>query len=639
MYKIYKDGELVWTNETPDVGIYSAKLTLEANNTNSLEINVAKTSNAFSNLKMLQSIIQVYQDDETDPIFEGRPISKKVDYQGNADYKFEGALGYLYDSIQPPVDYTGLTPETILKALIKEHNSQVEPYKQFTVGDVTIIDNTESDTYTGVGRLHDDDADKDPAYIYQYDSNKTGINQSDLTTGYESTFDAINNLLINNLHGNLVVRFQNGIKYLDYLEKYLPSEGQVILFGSNLLDFSSTLDYSSICTGVLPLGYSRGSDDYEPGDPNNPDDPSNIYQKEDDPLQTVKSKLTIESVNNGSKILWDQNMVNTYGRIVKAVEWSNCKDANKLLDKAKAYLYKKQYDNLALECKIIDLHFVNTDSKPLHHMHMVEVMSEPHSLDRMMPINKMDLDLMNPANDTISLGQTYNSITGELANTKDTITQVKGQTANNSTTISNNAKTNYTNFTQTDNAITLEAHKRDEAIKKNYDAVLKITADQISSEVSARKDGEEALSSRITQTAGQIQSTVRDNINNLQTQITQNSNEISTKVSNGEFSSKWQQEASGFTIDADHVNFNVGSYSIDASHLINLSAKNLSIKASDIDFSGYNFNVLNAYGGVTIQSGGNVQIPNLWHGDGSEAFVRYDKHSGTLYYTDTTNNL
>lgn len=629
MYKIYKENELVWTNDAPETGLYSAKISLGVNSANTFEASVASGLELFSDLPVLNKRISIFQDNEKDPIFEGRLLKRVTDFYGNTTYSFEGALGYLHDSIQPPVDYTGQTIETIFNGLLTEHNKQVEDWKQLLPGRITVEDHTESDTYSGKGRLDDANTDRE---VYTADSDKTGINQANLTTGYESTWDAINNLLINNLAGYLVIRYEGDKKYLDYLKEYMPSEGQVILFGSNLLDYSSTLDYSSLCTGVLPLGYSKGTDS---SDRSSSEDDRAVYTQESDPLSTVKNKLTIESVNGGSKILWNQDAVNNYGRIVKSVEWSDCKDASKLLDKARKYLTNTQFDNLSLECKIIDLHFVDNTEGPLHCMHLVRVKSEPHELDKMMPISSMEIDLMNPANDTITIGQTYNSLTGEFAGTKNDVSNLSGTTSNISQTIENNVKTAWTNIQQTDDAIILEAENRDKAVS----AALKVTAEQISSEVSARKDGEEALSSKITQTAEQIQSTVRDNTNNLRTQITQTSNEISTKVSNDEFSSKWQQEASGFTIDADHVNFNVGTYNIDASHLINLSAKNLSIKASDIDFSGYNFNVLNAYGGVTIQSGGNVKIPNLWHGDGSEAFVRYDKHTGTLYYTDTTNKL
>lgn len=507
MYTIKMDGTPVWNNETPEVGIYEAKISLKDNSTQTLEVSVAAKHDPFPGLKMMQSIIAVYQDDEVNPIFEGRPISRKTDFYGNTSYQFEGALGYLYDSIQSPAVYTGQTIETIFRALIEEHNKQVEPWKQFQVGNITVVDiYTDSATYSGQGRLADDDPTELPDYIYRQDSNKTGIDQTELTTGYESTFDAINNLLVQNLSGHLVIRYENGVKYLDYLKDYLPSEGQVILFGSNLLDYSSTLDYSSICTGILPLGYSRGTDDFDKDDPDNPEHPSNTYTEQEDPLQTVKNKLTISSVNNGSKILWNDEAVQNYGRIVKMKEWSNIKDAQKLYDKAKKYLLSTQFDNLSLECKIIDLHFVDKSIGPLHHMHMVRVKSEPIGMDRSVPISEMDIDLMNPANDTVTLGATYNSISGKLANTSNNLSSVSSGLKDTQNTIKNNNSTYWTNISKTDQAITLEAEKR-ENDTVTLRSEISIKADEIKSECNNYTDGKH---SEIVQTADKISSRVSD---------------------------------------------------------------------------------------------------------------------------------
>ena len=507
MYKIYKENELIWTNGTPETGLYSAKISLGVNSANTFEASVASGLELFKDLPVLNKRIFIFQDNEKDPIFEGRLLKRVTDFYGNTTYSFEGALGYLNDSIQPPVDYTGQTIETIFNGLLTEHNKQVEDWKQLLPGRITVEDHTESDTYSGKGRLDDTNTDRE---VYTADSDTTGINQANLTTGYETTWDAINNLLINNLAGYLVIRYEGDKKYLDYLKEYMPSEGQVILFGSNLLDYSSTLDYSSLCTGVLPLGYSKGADS---GDGSNSEDDRDVYTQESDPLSNVKNKLTIESVNGGSKILWNQDAVNNYGRIVKSVEWSDCKDASKLLDKARKYLTNTQFDNLSLECKIIDLHFVDNTEGPLHCMHLVRVKSEPHGLDKMMPISSMEIDLMNPANNTITIGQTYNSITGQMAENQTNISASRNDISNVQATVDNNAEVsnetnNYfsTSINKTNEQITLEAEKR-ENDTVTLRSEISIKADEIKSECNNYTDGKH---SEIVQTADKISSRVSD---------------------------------------------------------------------------------------------------------------------------------
>ena len=507
MYKIYVDNELIWANTTPDAGITSAKISLQTNSEQSFEYTVAKDYPAYNKYKMMTSVIDIYQDNETDPIFEGRPIKEAVDFYGTKTITCEGALGYLNDSIQRPHDYTGQSISSILKALLDVHNQQVEDYKKIYLGNVTVVDTTDEKIYSGGTSSS---TTTNYYNLYPTNSDTTGTSGTTLTTDYVSTYEAITNLLVNNLAGYLNIRYEDGKKYLDYLKEYLPNEGQTILFGSNMLDLSSTLDYTNICTGVLPLGYSQTSEANDAG----------LYPSSST-TSTSENKLTITSVNGGSDILWNIDAVNNFGRIIKKVEWSNVKDANTLKEKANNYLTNTQYDNLTLDCKIVDLHFVDKNVTPLHFLHMVRVVSKPHGMDREFPISSMEIDLMSPANDTVTLGQTYNSISGKMAGAETSISSTRNDISNIQTTVNNNSTTNWTNITKTNDNITLEAHERQKSedelhgkITSEYDAALKITANNISSMVSEnQKKNDETFASynsRINQTAHDISTEVAE---------------------------------------------------------------------------------------------------------------------------------
>lgn len=507
MYKIYVDNELIWTNATPDAGITSAKISLQTNSEQSFEYTVAKDYPAYNKYRMMTSVIDIYQDNETDPIFEGRPIKEAVDFYGTKTITCEGALGYLNDSIQRPHDYTGQSISSILKALLDVHNQQVEDYKKIYLGNVTVVDTTDEKIYSGG---ISSSTTTNYYNLYPTNSDTTGTSGTTLTTDYVSTYEAITNLLVNNLAGYLNIRYEDGKKYLDYLKEYLPNEGQTILFGSNMLDLSSTLDYTNICTGVLPLGYSQTSEANDSG----------LYPSSST-TSTSENKLTITSVNGGSDILWNTDAVNNFGRIIKKVEWSNAKDANTLKEKANNYLTNTQYDNLTLDCKIVDLHFVDKNVTPLHFLHMVRVVSKPHGMDREFPISSMEIDLMSPANDTVTLGQAYNSISGKMAGAETSISSTRNDISNIQTTVNNNSTTNWTNITKTNDNITLEAHERqkseDELHKKitsEYDSALRITADSINATVSEnQKKNDETFASynsRINQTAHDISTEVSE---------------------------------------------------------------------------------------------------------------------------------
>lgn len=585
MYKIFIDGELAWMNSSPEVGLTSAKINLKTNSIDQFTYSMAKTSSMYTTHRMMRSVISVYQDNEQDPIFEGRAKSESVDFYGNKTVTCEGALAYLCDSIQRPADYTGMTISYILGSLLNIHNQQVEDEKKIYLGNVTVIDTTDENAYSGKGHTTTDYSsekqEEDPYYMYEFEdtSDKTGTDtEATLTTDYESTYDAIQNLLVSHLSGYLHIRYAYGRKYLDYLREYMPSEGQTVLFGSNLLDYSSTLDYTSLCTGVLPLGKSvsdKKSSDQKKAE----EDPYYMYETADTTEDTKNNKITIASVNGGSDILWNYNAVQNFGRIVKSVEWSAIDDPSKLLEKARKYLTNTQFDNLSLNAKIVDLHFVDDIVTPLHFLHMIRVKSEPHGLDKMMPISAMDIDLMAPANDSVTLGGTFNSLTGQFADASKDISSATGGISDINKTISNNNKTAWTNITQTDTQISLEAHKRETAvdelgktIQTEKDAVLKITAEQISSEVSERQKANEQLmadynskftqtareisaevnerkyedgkltadyTSRISQTARDINASVEDKINGAKTSLQLSINGIDSEVkgANGEINS------------------------------------------------------------------------------------------------------
>lgn len=56
----------------------------------------------------------------------------------------ESELGYLIDSTQWRGEYHNITPEQYLGIMLDRHNSNVEDYKKFKLGNVTVRDNNDS---------------------------------------------------------------------------------------------------------------------------------------------------------------------------------------------------------------------------------------------------------------------------------------------------------------------------------------------------------------------------------------------------------------------------------------------------------------------------------------------------------------
>lgn len=259
--------------------------------------------------------------------------------------------------------------------------------------------------------------------------------------GYENTFDVLKTKCLEAEGGYFFCRRENGINYIDWLKDIPNESNQPIEFGLNLLDLNINFDGTSFATAVIPLG-----------------------KKTDD------DELTIASVNNGSIIL-ESDAVETYGRVTTVVNFSDITDASKLKEEGKKYLENTQFNSLIIECTAADLHFQNENYGIFKIGQMIHCRSNPHVLDRDLPLAKISLRLDTAAKQ-ITLGiipkksltrfykENTNTIDGMKTNV-DGLTDYVGYNPTNTTnpesTIDkniNNLYDNYNNLNQQYNNLT-----------------------------------------------------------------------------------------------------------------------------------------------------------------------------------------
>lgn len=71
------------------------------------------------------------------------------------------------------------------------------------------------------------------------------------------TWDVIQKELVDVYGGYLIVRHENGARYLDYVQEVQEKNGQPIAFGTNLLDLSSYVKAEDIVTRVIAVGKKK----------------------------------------------------------------------------------------------------------------------------------------------------------------------------------------------------------------------------------------------------------------------------------------------------------------------------------------------------------------------------------------------
>ena len=370
MYKIYADDTLIYDSTFEDYRIGKGQITIELNKSGSFVFSVYPDHFYFDKFVRMKTIITVFKSEKI--IFRGRILNDVTDYWNNKVITCEGELGFFQDSIIRPFEFSG-TPEQLFRKFVNEHNSQVDAFKHFKIGTITVVDGNN----------------------YVARSNE----------GYESTLQNLRSRLLESaLGGNLYITHgEDGtdpIPTLNYLADFTGVSTQPIEFGSNLKDYTKTVKSEEIATVIIPLGAEVG----EAGS---------------------GEKLTIKSVNNGLDYVYDKTAVNLYGKIVKMIEWDDVTDASNLKKKAEAYVRESAKQNVTIELTAVDLHLLDRSIESFKMGDYIPVFSMPHDFDEVMLCNKQTIDLLKPDNDTVTLGYTVMTFTEKNSKILPAISKVK----------------------------------------------------------------------------------------------------------------------------------------------------------------------------------------------------------------------
>lgn len=355
MYTIYADGQLVYAPTLSGEGYaaISPKVEVEVNKAGSAGFVLPPGNVMYDRIQKLKSVVTIYDRDEE--IFRGRVLHDEKDFYNRKDIYCEGELAFLMDTIVRPYSHKGGV-EALFRKFVDNHNSQVDSWKQFRPGIVTVTDPND--------------------YIARASS------------GYPNSADEMNAKLVKLLGGYLRPRLSEGIRYLDYVEEYGSVSGQAIEFGRNLLDISEYISAEDVFTVLIPLGA-----DQQDADGNS------------------AGKLTITSVNDGKDYIEDSNAVSLFGRIVRIHEWDNVTLATNLLRKGKQYLAEGIEMAVSLSIKAVDLHLLDVDTDRIKLGDYIRVISLPHRLDKYFLCSKISYDLVNPQNTEFTLGAAFTSLT------------------------------------------------------------------------------------------------------------------------------------------------------------------------------------------------------------------------------------
>lgn len=363
MYKVYCDNYLIYDTKVESLKIFSAKLELELNKTGSFDFSIFPSHPYFDNLKRLKSIITVYQDGYL--LFRGRILNDEQGFYNEKQVSCEGELAFLLDSVQRPYDFLSGENHTTISELftyyINNHNLQVDEEHKFKVGNITVVDPNN--------------------YIVRSDSQ------------YLTTWESINQKLINSYGGYLWVRHEADGNYIDYLADFDTISSQTVEFGKNLLSLNKITKGEDIATAIIPLG----------------------AKLKDEEGNDTEFRLTISEINEGVDYVFNQDAVNEYGWIFKTVIWDDVTVITNLKRKAEEYLADSMNLVVTIELDAVDLSMMNTEISAFKMGNYIRVITSPHSLNSSFLVKKLSIDLLNPKSNKLTLGTTYSTFTEQTS--------------------------------------------------------------------------------------------------------------------------------------------------------------------------------------------------------------------------------
>ncbi|EJA5902352.1 TPA: phage tail protein [Clostridioides difficile] len=456
LFKIYVDGNIFYHPNLSKLAITQAQVTEDAENIDSLSLSAPYNHPYIASVKPMSSIIVCQKDDKT--VFEGRAIDDGSDLYNTHSWTCESCLAYLKDTLQQPYSYKG-TLKGLFEYFINNHNKSVEPQKQFTVGEVTVVDDNDYVSYSN--------------------------------SDYSSTMDAIKNKLINTHGGFLQVRYTDQGKVLDYLADFKQKSMQKVEFGKNLLNVKITRDHAERITAFVPLGAKKKETD------------ENGNETE------TNTRADISSVNDGKNYICDEVAVKEIGWIWKSEIWDDVTVPGNLLRKAKSRLTDLVKGITSIELTIIDESDTGADIGDIRARMYVECISKPHGINGTYRCLSRTRDYLKPSGNTITIGASGVTLTKNATNQEKNIAALEddilGQNSKIEESLSNSSEaiTKADKVNEDVDVIKVQVHECYSEITKTSNEIMSTVKDTYI-EKSALEQLQQDFQTSITQNSSEI---------------------------------------------------------------------------------------------------------------------------------------
>ena len=326
------------------------------NTINSFTFTIYPNNEGYNLINPLSTLVKVLNTKTNKYEFIGRVLSPTHSMSNNGlvskSYVCESELAYLLDTYQSYEEIHNDTVRGYLERLMRVHNANTDSNKQFTVGNVNVIDNNDS--------------------LYRY-------------IAYDTTKKNIDDDLIDKLGGELQIRYENDIRYLDYLTEIGKVCTTEIRLAKNLQDIEQNIDVNGYCNRLVVLGAKLKVEDDEGNEVD------------------TENRLTIESVNNGVRYIDDEESIAKYGIIQGQVIYDDVTDAKNLFTKGQKYLLNQRI-LISNKVNALDLSLIGIDIDSFEVGNYYPLKHEILGIDDTVRIVEKSISIDSPHTSTITLG-------------------------------------------------------------------------------------------------------------------------------------------------------------------------------------------------------------------------------------------
>lgn len=373
------------------------------NTINQFDFTIYPDNPAYNNINPFGTLVEIANIKTNEIEFIGR-VLLSIPIMGSEgtlvkNVVCESELAYLMDSSQRYGEYHNITVRGFLELIIENHNRQVTPDKHFTVGEVTVTDPNNS--------------------LYRF-------------LDYDKTFTTIKDKLIDRLGGELRVRYENNIRYLDYLSAIGESKDIEIRLSKNLKTIEQEKDPTEIISRLVPLGAK---------------------------LKDSEERLTIKSINNNKDFIDDLDAIEAFGVIEECVTWDDVEVVENLLRKGQEYL--KEHNRIKKKHKVeaLDLSVIGIDLESFKVGNSYLVINPLMDIHEYLRVIEKEVNINSPQTSSLTIGDKFEDIKeyqSNIAKTQRNLKQLKervGSITNSVIDVNNALQSTNENLMNTSNSL------------------------------------------------------------------------------------------------------------------------------------------------------------------------------------------